>query len=163
MGSPTQRGWAASFYHGVLSLDATQQPTALLQPLANAPRYTKEKPALTKQVASPRCPIPASSRLPWVCSLGVKLIPLERAGSDRIGQCPCCPLLKPLPVTPCTRVLPHQTLTGGTFVAEPGVGGPSSLGSDEPLGSMSFPAREQPGEARGMAGGLGGAGSPAEV
>lgn len=37
-----------------------------------------------------------------------------------------------------------QALTGGPFVAEPGVGGPSSLGSDGPLGSMSFPAREGP-------------------
>lgn len=35
-----------------------------------------------------------------------------------------------------------QTLTGGPFVAEPGVGGPSSLSSDGPLGSMSFPERE---------------------
>lgn len=36
-----------------------------------------------------------------------------------------------------------QALTGGPLVAEPGVGGPSSLGSSWPLGSKSFPAREQ--------------------
>ena len=52
--------------------------------------------------------------------------------SCRPGQAPC-----PGP--------PHsQALTGGTFVAEPGVGGPSSRGSDGPWGSMSFPARQWP-------------------
>lgn len=75
--------------------------------------------------------------------LGFKLIPLEWAGNDRLCQGPCCPLPQAPSCRP--RVLLHRTLTGGTFVAEPGVGGPSSLGSDRPLGSMSFPAREQRG------------------
>lgn len=35
-----------------------------------------------------------------------------------------------------------QALTSGTFVAEPGVKGSSSLGCDEPLDSMSLPGRQ---------------------
>lgn len=68
--------------------------------------------------------------------------------TDSVGA-PAVPFLKPLPAVPWADSGPwfllHQALTGGTFVAEPGVGGPSSLGSDEPLGSMSFPEREQRG------------------
>lgn len=64
----------------------------------------------------------------------------------RPGRAPAVPPSAPpaAPGGPLSRAPHSRALTGGTFVAEPGVGGPSSRGGDEPWGSMSFPARQWP-------------------
>ena len=98
----------------------------------------------------------AAGSLPWVPSLGEPGIPSgprAMGWKDRLADAPA-----PLPLATSPGPLGGlsalgssggQALTGGNLVAEPGVGGPSSRGSDRPFGSMSFPARELCSEAQG--------------
>lgn len=71
------------------------------------------------------------------CSLRVEAFPFKY-GDHRLSQRPAVPLVR----LPAFQSSHRQALTGGTFVAEPGVRGSSSLGGDGPLDSMSLPGRQ---------------------
>lgn len=111
----------------------SQQPSQLqsgIQRGSRAMSWEGQAPGALRPLLSLLLPLGP----PWPGSL---------SGTTMAGLSPWVPVARLSPWVPHGRAL-----TVGNFVAEPGVGGPSSLGSERPLCSTSVPARE-PGERTG--------------